>query len=401
MDQSLPAGGDVVEISGIDGAASGPPAGAGRPPGVGRRGRYRRRGVLDLLGAGLATAAAAWTLVTAAARPGAAPVPALLVLAAAALGVCAGRLWARRAPERVFGVPAALVAAVTVLAPGGLSGGPHVPPLWYGNANGALLAVAVGMACCAAWRAPGPRRHRGWLLLAAGLTGIAFVTRSSAGFTLCLLVLSGSLLLAGVRGRRGARTVLGVLAVLPVLAVAFTTALAGDKTGHAASDALRARLTDVRTTLWAEALDMAGAEPVFGVGPGRFAAHSALARADPDLLHAHSGPLERAAEQGLPGLALLGALFGWGLLALYRGGGPSRGPAPYRGAAPSLPGPAVAAPWGPVAVTGALALTAVAVHSSIDYILDFPVLLFFLGLLVGAASVRPAAGGRGGAPDGP
>ena len=103
-----------------------------------------------------------------------------------------------------------------------------------------------------------------------------------------------------------------------------------------------------------------------GAGPDRFGELSPTSSesANPKTTP-HSAPLQQAADQGLPGVALLGAVFGWMLYALWRSPRST-----------------------PVVLTAAATLTALAVEASLGNALSFPQVTAGAGLLAGLATAR-------------
>ncbi|MDN6173662.1 MAG: O-antigen ligase family protein [Yaniella sp.] len=116
--------------------------------------------------------------------------------------------------------------------------------------------------------------------------------------------------------------------------------------------------SSARHTLWSDALRLWAIEPLTGSGPGSFTPSSELASSVPSLSAAHSLVLQVGAELGAVGVVLLAALFLAGLLFAARG---SR----------------------PVALIAITAWTALAVHSSIDHLEDFPIVGFMGGVILG------------------
>jgi len=109
-----------------------------------------------------------------------------------------------------------------------------------------------------------------------------------------------------------------------------------------------------------------GANPLTGVGPGRFQATSPIARGDRDEPWAHHEYLHMGAETGLLGMVLLLGLFVWGFARLLTSGAPDG-----------------------VAVIGAVAVAALGVHACLDYVLHFPAApIAAAGLLGAAVSTR-------------
>ncbi|GHA04030.1 hypothetical protein GCM10010389_49420 [Streptomyces echinoruber] len=139
--------------------------------------------------------------------------------------------------------------------------------------------------------------------------------------------------------------------------------------------ALEGRLTRHRVRLWREALALARDNAALGVGPGRFgdlgttAAQSLVPDGRP-----HSAPLQQAAEQGLPGLALPAAVFCWVLYALWRSPRPT-----------------------PVVLTAGAALTVLAACAAVGNALSFTAVSVGAGLLAGVATARPLGEGGTGA----
>ncbi|MGH2726522.1 MAG: O-antigen ligase family protein, partial [Actinomycetota bacterium] len=122
---------------------------------------------------------------------------------------------------------------------------------------------------------------------------------------------------------------------------------------------------DRRLGLWHEALALIRDNPVVGVGPGRFAAESPIAAADPDARWAHHGFLQFGAETGLPGLALLSIAFAWAIGAVGFGGKPEI-----------------------VSVLGVAALVALGAGGCLDYLFHFPAIPVTAAALAGAATKR-------------
>ncbi len=316
----------------------------------------------DVTGALLLAGCAAWTLFTAAGRD-AHPEGVLLGLLAVAAGYAGGRVAGAVVP---VGAPAAVALTVGVLAllvPQGLSGDPAAPPLHSMDADGALLALAVGAACCAAHAAHG----RGRLLLAAlacAISAEALATGSVAGVLACgaALVVAGSATFA----RRRLPTLL-LLALCAGLAAGAPLLLArADVPTNALSGATP--LADQRQVLWHDAVHEAAGAPLRGIGPGRFAELSPGAQESATPGGASSASLQAAAEQGVPGVCLLAGSFGWMLWTLRRS-------------------PASTA----VVLTAAGALTALAAEAAVSPVLSYPGITAGAGLLVGMAAARPVA----------
>lgn len=313
----------------------------------------------DLLGIALVAALIAWICVTAAVRTGN-PLPQVAALVGASAAYAVGRRVGARRP--VF-VPAIIVVAIlggTVLSgPAAISGGPLAPPLGYANANGALYTLGVGAASIVAVAANKVAVRQPAAMLAIVMAALAAFTGSKTAITLSIGVLATALF-ARALGR-------WVALAAPVLAagtVAVTVVL-GLTHDSPLFPRLVDGLTDRRTELWHDALDIIGEQPVLGVGPGMFARTSPTALGDADAMWAHSAYLEIAAEHGIPAALLLGALLLWVYGGMYR----------------SCQNPRVV-------VIGVAAITAFAIHAAIDYVAHFPAVVLVAALLAGLTGAR-------------
>ncbi|MEU1852235.1 O-antigen ligase family protein [Streptomyces sp. NPDC019990] len=324
-----------------------------------------RRTVSDAAGVAVLGVCAGWSLVTAAVHDGR-PEGVLLAVLAVAAGYAAGRIGGALLP---VGAPLAgalagvgLTVAVPHLAPG-----PQITtPLGHAGATAAVLTLSAGAACCAAWAAPAPAVRFSLRLLAAGTAVLAGVLGSTTGCVTCFAVLLCSLV-AGRTRRRGAG--LAVLAAFAALVTAVTWAVAARAVPGGIVTALEGSLTPHRVQLWRDAWRLLLGDAALGAGPGRFgelsatSAQSSLSDGKP-----HSALLQQAAEQGVVGVALLAAAFGWMLYALWRGPRPT-----------------------PVVLTAGSALTALAVIASVGNALSFTAVSVGVGLLAGMATARPLA----------
>ncbi len=321
--------------------------------------------VLDAAGLAFLAAATAWVLVAADGRPASRPGPVVALLGAVGGVTVAARLLSR-ASARV--VPAAVAGVASALVvEGALARTMAERWIPYDNARaavGALGVVAVawmvGTTAKAFWR---------WTWIAGGL-GLAFLT-ASIGSAAALLALVFALTLVGlarVAGRPGPAVALSAAVV--VLTLATTVAI-----GRGADPFGLGERAGVRQELWAAAVDLAGEQPLRGVGPGDFAGRHPVTT-DRDLRWAHHGPLQVAAEMGLVGLALLLALSAWAGLELYVLSG--------RGSVGTTA-------WVPIA-SGAAAWALVSLHACVDYVLHEPAVPLLLAGLVGAATSGRRAG---------
>ena len=313
----------------------------------------------DAAGVALVTAFGAWTLVSGLVRPGN-PWPQLALLAAAVAAYVVGRVQGGRRP--VF-VPAAVVVSIIVgtvaSGPAALSGGALAPPLGYGNANGALFTLGVAAACVVVARANEAPVRRVAAVLAVVLLCLAVFTLSKTAVVLAV----GILVIAAIAHRLGPWVAL--VGPFVVLGAVTATLVLGLTNGTL--PILSDELSERRTMLWREAMDIAADEPVFGVGPGMFAQASPTALADADARWAHSAYLQVGAETGVIGAVLLALVLTLVFGALYRSRQDKR-----------------------LIVIGTAAVTALSVHAAIDYVAHFPTLVIIAGLLAGLASTRTA-----------
>ncbi|WP_432187623.1 O-antigen ligase family protein [Streptomyces sp. Tue6028] len=320
-----------------------------------------RRSASDGLGVVVLAACAVWSLVTATAHGGR-PEGVLLAVLAVAAGYAAGRIFGVLLP-----VAAPCAGALAGLGLAIATPGPQITlQLGHSGATAALLTLATGAACCAAWAAQTPRPRLALRLLAAGITVAAAVLGSTTGFATCAGVLLCSL--AATRMHHRALGLAG-LAGAAALVTGLTWAIAEDALPDGPTASLEGQLTRHRVLLWHDALRLARQDLVLGVGPGRYGELSPTVTQSllPDG-KPHSAPLQQAAEQGVIGVALLAAAFCWMLYALWR--------------TPRST---------PVALTAGASLTALAAIASIGNALSFTTVTAGAGLLAGLATARPLA----------
>ncbi|MFJ7333047.1 O-antigen ligase family protein [Streptomyces sp. NPDC101116] len=324
-----------------------------------------RRIVSDAAGIVVLGACAAWSLITAAVHDGR-PEGVLLAVLAVAAGYAAGRISGALLPVGAPLAGALAGMALTVAVPH-LAPGPQIAaPLGHAGATAAVLTLSAGAACCAAWASPVPAVRITLRLLAAGTVVLAVVLGSTSGSVTCLAVLLCSLAVGRTR-QRGAG--MATLAAVAVLVTALVWAIAARAVPGGFVAAAEGRLTPHRVSLWRDAWHLLGDDALAGAGPGRFgelstaSAQSLLSDDKP-----HSAPLQQAAEQGIVGAALLAAVFGWVLYALWRGPRPT-----------------------PVALTAGAALTALAAIAALGNALSFTAVSVGAGLLAGMATARPLA----------
>ncbi|SHL50115.1 O-antigen ligase family protein [Actinacidiphila paucisporea] len=353
----------------MDTTAGGTPgatrAGRGDGSPQGRTAGERGGGFLDAAGIVVLVCCAVWTLIAAAGRP-ARPEGTLLALLAVTAGYALGRILGALLPVLAPAAAAGAVLALVLVPPTRLSAHPDAPPLGYPNADAALLVLAVGAACCAAWAARGAARRIALRSVGAGAAAAALALGSAAGFAAGVAIVLCSLAAARVRRRLPG---LAALALAAALAVGGSAAVATDALPSGLSESLTGQLTQPRVELWHQAVDLAEKHPLRGVGPERFAdeappaAPSGLA---PAAESPQSAPLQLAAEQGIPGVALLALAFGWLLTALWRSPRPT-----------------------PVVLTAAATLTGLAILATVDHILSYAVVTAGAGFLSGVATAHP------------
>ncbi|MFI2433177.1 O-antigen ligase family protein [Streptomyces sp. NPDC018693] len=322
-----------------------------------------RRNVSDAVGTAILGACAGWALIAAAARGGR-PEGVLLAVLAVAAGYAAGRIFGALLPVAAPCAAALAGLALTVAGPRPGPGPEIVAPLGHAGATAAVLTLAAGAACCAAWATDAPFLRLALRFLAAGAAVTGALLGSTVAVAGCAAVLLASLAAGRIR-RRG----LGVagLAVAAGTATGLTWAVGRGVLPGGLGTWLTDQLTPHRVALWRDAVDLARGDPALGVGPGRFgelsatAAGSTLSDGKP-----HSAPLQLAAEQGVVGVSLLAAAFCWVLFALWRSPRPT-----------------------PVALTAGAALTGLAAVAAVGNALSFTTVSVGAGLLAGLATARP------------
>ncbi|MFF3372363.1 O-antigen ligase family protein [Streptomyces sp. NPDC002680] len=322
-----------------------------------------RRNVSDAAGVVVLGACATWSLITAATHDGR-PEGVLLAVLAVAAGYASGRICGALLPVAAPCAAALAGLGLAVAAPHTLPGPQIATPPGHLGAEAALLVLATGAACCAAWAARPPLLRLALRVLAAGITVASLVLGPIAGFVLCSAVLLCSLAADHMR-RRGVG--LAGLALATAVVTGTAWAVAEDVLPDGLADSLEGQLSGHRVGLWRDALLLAHRDPALGVGPGRFAELSQTAsQALPAESRPHSAPLQQAAEQGVVGVVLLAAVFCWVLYALWRTPRPT-----------------------PVALTAGAALTGLAVLATVGNVLSFTTVTAGAGLLAGLATARP------------
>jgi O-antigen ligase len=321
---------------------------------------------LDAMGIGIASLAVGWAFLVSAVSGGSAwPFVGLM---AAALGT----LTFARALERLRPRSTAFVVLVTtigVFLAGWLLSGDWGNPLGYANGSAALAVQAsIAGAVLAVHGSPSSMRVVGCAgVLLFGVTPFALEART-AGLLALGLVASIVLGSATRWPRRGVAVGAALLTVCVGATIVLGAAHHRGESGSIAGQVVDESLSATRVALWHDALVISAHHPLTGVGWGGFATTSPIARSDPDLRHAHNDFLQQAAEAGVPGLVLMVLLFGWGFARLYVSRAPDA-----------------------VVLFGAIALTALGVGASVDYVLHFTAVVMSGAALVGAAQAAPLA----------
>ena len=306
---------------------------------------------------------AVWALVCAAGRD-ARPEGTLLALLAVTAGYAAGRVLGALLPVLTAAAAAVAVLALVLVPPSRMSAGRHAPPLGYHNADAALLVLAAGAACCAAWGAPGTAARVALRLVALAAAGAALLLGSAAGFAAGVATVLCSVAAAHMR-----RRLLGLagLALTAVVAFGAGYAVAEDALPAGLSQSLTGQLAQPRVELWHQAVTLADHHPLRGIGPDRFAEESTPLPSDTPVERTpQSAPLQLAAEQGVPGVVLLATAYGWTLCALWRSPRST-----------------------PVVLTAAASLTGLALLATVDHVLSYAVVTAGAGLLAGLTTSRP------------
>lgn len=322
----------------------------------------------DVAGVLVLGGCAVWSLISAAGRE-ARPEGVLLAVFAVAAGYACGRISGTLLP-----VTAASTAALAALGlaiasgqgvPGATAGAATQPG--HTGASAALLVLASGAACCGASAARPPVLRFALRLLSLAVALTALALGSAAGFAGALGVLLCSL--AAVRMHR--RTLaIGGLAVAAGLVVALSWGVAEDALPDGLTVSLEGQLTQNRVALWQDAVSLAKRDPVRGMGPDRFGRLSGTAQQSVGSDgKPHSASLQQAAEQGVVGVTLLGAAFGWMLYGLWRSPRST-----------------------PVVLSAGAALTALAILANVGNALSFAPVTAGAGLLAGLAMARVTSG---------
>ena len=253
----------------------------------------------------------------------------------------------------------------------------------YANAQAAVGLQIVALAALlltSVLRGEPDERPRGLLLagsvllaVLAALLGMVLAGRAQAAFLLVIVmvVLAVLALARPALVRRRVSAGLGTAAIGAALAVVLALASLtawprwlGDQ--HSLSFA--------RQLLWKDAVELWGSHPLVGGGPGSFYDSSPIARSEPHLYAAHSSVLQAGSELGTPAALLLLAVLVLGVLLAARADRTR-------------------------ALIGVAAWSALAVHSMIDHLYEFPMVVLLAGIVIGWAGARPVR--RAGSAHGP
>ncbi|MFF0744677.1 O-antigen ligase family protein [Streptomyces sp. NPDC004111] len=321
-----------------------------------------RRGLTEVAGVLVLGGCAVWSLVSAAGRE-ARPEGVLLAVLAVAAGYACGRIFGTLLPVLTATGLSLGALGLALVSREDMPGAIAFPAPGHTGAAAALLVLAAGAACCAAGAARTPVARVLLRLVAPVVAGVALALDSVAGCAAALGILLCSL--AAARMRRRLLALVG-LAMATALVTGGSWAVAEDVLPEGLAVSLEGQLTQNRVELWQEALGMAKENPVLGVGPERFGTVSATTRRSVGSDgKPHSAPLQQAAEQGVPGVLLLAAAFGWLLYGLWR--------------SPRAT---------PVVLTAGATLTALAALASVGNALSFTPVTAGAALLAGLATAR-------------
>lgn len=275
-----------------------------------------------------------------------------------ALALAAGMVMGRWGALRSGGVVVPATAAVLAL-------GVTVVPL-YPNAQAAvgvqLTALASLMILRTLAKGSGAvgaaSGARSALIALVAVLGVLLASLSQASIVLVVLVavLSG---LGIARSAPGHRVILGAGVGLTALAMIVVLLLANLATWPTwLSD--RESFSVARHYLWEDALHLWAQHPYTGGGPGSFYWSSEFAQSDPLYYAAHSSILQVGSEQGIIGVLLFASILGCGAMCAAR-----------QGTARTL--------------IGVSAWCALAIHSTIDHLYEFPVVVLVAGAVIGWA----------------
>jgi O-antigen ligase len=299
----------------------------------------------------------AWLLLTSLGHRGD-PWPVVGAAVLAFLAYLAGRAVPEPARPWVAGLVGAASLAAVLLGDGPLdfvlSG-----PLGYANAN-AALAVQGGAALALVGTAGPAWRRVAGILGAVAAVVLALLIGAAAAVVGGVLVL-----LAVAAPAPTARRVSVLLSVGTLVGASVLPFVVG---AVGADDAVRRALTERRVQLWSDGVAALPDHLLLGVGARDFPTVSPTAAHDSDTREAHAELLQRAVENGLPGLLLEAGVVAAVALDLARRAWPATG-----GAAPAV---------------GLAALAALWANAGVDWVLAFPAVVAAGGVVVGLGAGR-------------
>lgn len=319
--------------------------------------------VVEIVGPALMLVGVAWIFLSAWVAGGT-PRSAAGALLAATIAFLVARIVSGRVR---WMVPLVLVVGAGVLAwrfrSDLLSRRPLSGPLGYRNASAALYlqASVAGWMLTAMWRAGIARVVA---LCAALGFGVAAILANSLAIDLLLVLLATAIIVA----RRVAIPILAGAFLVSIVASAVlgATYTPGDRSGMI-DRVVGSTLSERRPALWHDAIALIVESPVTGVGPGRFAAESPIARSDLDARWAHNEFLQFGAEVGVVGLIVLLLVFVWAFVRLQ-----------------------LESASDIVRILAAASLAAVGIHATVDYVLHFPLLVIAAASLLAVGLSTPA-----------
>lgn len=205
------------------------------------------------------------------------------------------------------------------------------------------------------------------LAATAGVLGVLLASRSQAA-SACVVLVAVVVALSIVRHDGPPRRGGVALGLGGVGAAVVAVLLLGSLTVWPEPLREATSLSSARHGLWSDALGLWREHPLTGGGPGSFYEYSETSRAAAHLYAAHSSILQVGSELGLVGAVLLLAVLAAGAVVAGHG---TRAQAQI----------------------GVAAWCALAVHSTIDHLYEFPVVVLLAGVVIGWSGFRRAVAG--------
>ena len=278
-------------------------------------------------------------------------------------GIVLGRLCARRDEGQFVHAYAAALALFVLIAP------------CYPNAQAAvgvqLVAVAGLMLSKGATVSSRPVASVRLILgMVVGILGVLLAARARAASILVVVI--GALVAVAVRcGMQISRRIVVGIGLIGVCIAGLVVVGLGNQPVWPRWLGGDGGLSQARHYLWRDAQQLWKLNPIVGGGPGSFYEFSDTARSEDHLYAAHSSILQVAAELGAIGVVLFLAVLVAGAVVASQGD-PARG------------------------LIGVAAWCALAVHSMIDHLYEFPLVCLLAGVVIGWSGARPV--GRSTAP---